>query len=43
MITSNIGSDGLRDCFRDPIPEIFEAAILLADAASAHLKGDPKS
>jgi 5-methylcytosine-specific restriction endonuclease McrA len=42
MITSNIGSDGLRDCFRDPIPEIFEAAILLADAASAHLKGDPE-
>lgn len=40
MITSAVGSDGLRDCFRDPIPEIFEAAALLADAVSAHLRGD---
>lgn len=40
MITSKVGPDGLRDCFRDPIPEIFEAACLLADAASAHLRGD---
>lgn len=40
MITSKVGSDGLRDCFRDPIPEIFEAAAILADAASAHLRGD---
>jgi len=39
-ITSEIGSDGLRDCFRDPIPEIFEAANLLSYAAKAHLRGD---
>jgi 5-methylcytosine-specific restriction endonuclease McrA len=42
MITSEVGPDGLRDCFRDPIPQIFEAAALLADAASAHLRGDRK-
>ncbi len=40
MITSDVGSDGLRDCFRDSIPEIFEAAVLLDHAASAHLSGD---
>lgn len=40
MITSEVGLDGLRDCFRDPIPEIFKAAQLLNDAASAHLRGD---
>lgn len=40
MITSELGSDGLRDCFRDPIPEIFEAAMLLDEAVSAHLVGD---
>lgn len=38
MITSEVGPDGLRDCFRDPIPEIFEAAQLLDDAVSAHLR-----
>ncbi len=37
MITSTIGPDGLRDCLRDPIPEIFEAAQLIDDAVSAHL------
>lgn len=40
MITSKVGDDGLRDCFRDPIPQIFEAAVLLDEAVSAHLKGD---
>ena len=40
MITCIVGQHGLRDCFRDPIPEIFEAAHLLDDAASAHLCGD---
>jgi 5-methylcytosine-specific restriction endonuclease McrA len=40
VITSEIGPDGLRDCFRDPIPEIFEAATLLSYAAKAHLNGD---
>lgn len=43
MITSKVGPDGLRDCFRDPIPEIFEAAYLLTDAASAHLHGDSET
>ena len=40
MVTSKFGSDGLRDCFREPIPEIFEAANLLNQAVSAHLDGD---
>lgn len=40
MISSRFGEDGLRDCFSDPIPEIFEAANLLNYAASAHLRGD---
>ena len=39
-MTSAIGPDGLRDCFRDPIPEIFEAANLLSYAAKAHLAGE---
>ena len=43
MITSTVGADGLRDCFRDPIPEIFAAADLLANAVSAHLKDDHKA
>jgi 5-methylcytosine-specific restriction endonuclease McrA len=43
MITCAVGPDGLRDCFRDPIPEIFEAAGLLNSAARAHLNGDRKS
>lgn len=30
---------GLRRCFREPIPEIFEAAGLLDEAVAAHLKG----
>lgn len=42
MITSQVGEDGLRDCFRDPIPEIFEAAKLLNRAVSEHLAGDRK-
>ncbi len=40
MITSNVGADGLKDCFRDPIPEIFEAASLIEKALSLHLRGD---
>lgn len=40
MYTSEVGADGLRDCFRDPIPEIFDAANLLDQAVSAHLDGD---
>lgn len=40
MITSEVGPDGLRDCFRNPIPEIFEAANLLSYAVNAHLRGD---
>lgn len=36
MVTSKPGADGLRDCFRDPIPEIFDAARLLAEAVTAH-------
>ena len=40
MITDQLGPDGLKDCFRKPIPQIFEAAHLLDSAASAHLQGD---
>ena len=40
MITNEVGPDGLKDCFRTPIPEIFEAARLLSAAANAHLRGD---
>lgn len=40
VITSKVGSDGLRDCFRDPVPEIFEAANFLCQATKAHLQGD---
>lgn len=40
MVSSQIGPDGLRDCFRDPIPEIFEAATLLDRAVNAHLLGN---
>lgn len=40
MISSTFAEDGLRDCFADPIPEIFEAAHLLNYAVSAHLRGD---
>ena len=40
MISSSFGNDGLRDCFADPIPEIFEAANLLNYAVSAHLRGE---
>lgn len=43
MITSKVGPDGLRDCFRDPIPEIFEAAILLKHAVSAHQAGNAQA
>lgn len=39
-ITSEIGDDGLRECFRTPIPEIFEAAVLLKHAVGAHIAGD---
>lgn len=40
MISDQFGPDGLKDCFRVPIPEIFEAAKLLDSAAAAHLRGD---
>jgi 5-methylcytosine-specific restriction endonuclease McrA len=40
LINSSFGEDGLRDCFADPIPEIFEAANLLNYAVTAHLRGD---
>lgn len=39
MITSIPDASGLRDCFRDPIPEIFAAARLLDQAVTAHLEG----
>ena len=39
MISDRFGTDGLRDCFAAPIPEIFEAANLLDYAVSAHLRG----
>lgn len=39
-ITHELGLDGLKDCFREPIPEIFEAAILLDAAVSEHLRGN---
>jgi 5-methylcytosine-specific restriction endonuclease McrA len=40
MITCEVGADGLRDCFRNPIPEIFEAAVLLQHAVAAHRSGN---
>ena len=40
VIDDSFGTDGLRDCFATPIPEIFEAANLLDYAVSAHLGGD---
>lgn len=40
IISHIVGSDGLKDCFREPIPEIFEAARLLDSAVSAHLLGN---
>lgn len=43
MITSQVGPDELRDCFRDPIPEIFEAAILLKHGVLAHLDGNAEA
>lgn len=39
-LTDEPGADGLKDCFRKPIPEIFEAASRLATAVSAHLAGN---
>lgn len=38
-ITDSAGADGLKDCFRVPIPEIFEAADLLDLAVTAHMLG----
>lgn len=32
---------GLRRCFREPIPEVFDAARYLDAAVSAHLSGNP--
>lgn len=32
-------SSGLRNCFRDPIPELYDAARFLDAAVSAHLAG----
>lgn len=40
IITHAVGTDGLKDCFREPIPEIFEAARLLESAVNAHLLGN---
>lgn len=40
MISHQTGPDGLKDCFREPIAEIFEAATLLDSAVSAHLRGN---
>lgn len=40
MIRHEIDADGMRDCFLDPIPEIFEAANLISYAAKAHLRND---
>ena len=40
MITSVADKDGLRDCFRTPIPEIFEAAHLLDFAVFVHQRDD---
>jgi hypothetical protein len=40
VISDQLGPDGLKDCFRVPIPEIFEAARFLESAAAAHLAGD---
>ena len=40
-ISHVVGADGLKDCFREPIPEIFQAANLLATAVSEHLLGNP--
>lgn len=39
-IDSHANAQGLRDCFRAPIPEIFEAAELLAEAVAAHNNRD---
>ena len=41
-ISDQLGADGLKDCFREPIPEVFEAADLLAFAVTAHLRGYTK-
>lgn len=42
MISCETGADGLWDCFRDPIPEIFEAATFLGEALISHLNGNIK-
>ncbi len=39
-ITHELGLDVLKDCFREAIPEIFEAASLLDVAVSEHLRGN---
>jgi 5-methylcytosine-specific restriction endonuclease McrA len=39
MYRAAFDDDGLRDGFLKPIPEIFEAAILLDKAVDAHLQG----
>lgn len=43
MITNHVGEDGLKDCFREPIPEIYEAARFLELATCAHLRGEHAS
>jgi HNH endonuclease len=40
MTSGASANDELRNCFREPIREIFEAAHLLDSAVSAHLRGD---
>ena len=42
-ISHQLGADGLKDCFREPIPEVFEAADLLAFAVTSHLRGYVKA
>lgn len=38
-ISDQLGADELKDCFREPIPQVFEAADLLTFAVTAHLRG----
>lgn len=40
LLETDQHSDGERDCFGPPIPEIFEAALHLDAAVEAHLSGD---
>lgn len=33
-------NEPVRHCFREPIPEIFDAAVLLAAVGTVHREGD---